>query len=158
MLRPFGYATVPHQRKHGPQGYANYQEYKDWLRDEFVFRCVYCLEREMWYPSRAAAFAVDHIVPRAEDDTLACVYDNLVYACLRCNSAKQDVKLINPTAMAFGEHLRVEADGAITALTVEGQDVIDLLHLDKRPAVDVRAEYLRRLRLKERYPSDPAVH
>ena len=63
MLTPFAYAAVPHPRKHGPQGYANYQEYKDWLRDEFVFRCVYCLEREMWYPSRAAAFSVDHVIP-----------------------------------------------------------------------------------------------
>jgi hypothetical protein len=158
MLTPFGYAAVPHQRKHGPQGYTNYQEYKDWLRDEFVFRCVYCLEREMWYPSRAAAFSVDHVVPQVEDDTLLCQYGNLVYACLWCNSAKQDVKLIDPTATAFGQHIRVEADGTITALTVEGQDLIDLLHLDKHPAVAVRAEYLRLLRLKEQHPSDPEIH
>jgi hypothetical protein len=157
MLTPFVYADVPHQRKHGPQGYANYQEYKDWLRDEFVFRCVYCLEREMWYPNRAAAFSVDHVVPQSEDDALICIYGNLVYACVRCNSAKQDVNLIDPTATAFGQHLRVEADGRITALTVEGQDLIDLLHLDKRPAVDVRAEYLRRLRLEEHHPDDPEI-
>jgi hypothetical protein len=154
MLTPFAYAPVTHQRKHGPAGYANYKEYKDWLRDEFVFRCVYCLEREMWYPSRAAAFSVDHIVPQVEDGTLICAYGNLVYACLRCNSAKQDVKLIDPTTTAFGQHLRIEANGAITALTVEGQDLIDLLHLDKPPAVDVRAEYLRRLRLIEQQPTN----
>src|SRR5437764_3197674 len=100
----------------------------------------------MWYPSRAGAFSVDHVVPQVEDRTLICVYGNLVYACLRCNSARQDVKLIDPTATAFGHHLRVEADGGITALTIEGQDLIDLLHLNKRPATDVRAEYLRRMR------------
>jgi nitrate reductase cytochrome c-type subunit len=158
MLTPFAYAAVPHQRKHGPQGYADYQEYKDWLRDEFVFRCLYCLERERWYPSRAAAFSVDHVVPQVEDRMLVCLYGNLVYACLRCNSAKQDVKLIDPTATAFGQHLRVEADGGITALTVEGQDLSDLLHLDKRPAIDVRVEYLQRLRLEAEYPNDPNIH
>src|SRR5260370_13047282 len=124
MPTPFAYAAAPHQRKPEPQGYVNYQQYKEWLRDEFIFRCVYCLERELWYPNRAAAFSADHVVPQVEDDTLRCVYGNLVYACLRCNSAKQDVKLIDPAATAFGEHLRVEAHGAITALTVEGQDLI----------------------------------
>lgn len=59
MLTPFAYPAAPHARRHGPQGYANYPEYKDWLRDEFTFRCVYCREREQWYPSRAAAFSVD---------------------------------------------------------------------------------------------------
>jgi hypothetical protein len=43
---PFAYADAPHVRKHGPSGYVRYQSYKDWLRDEFAFRCVYCLERE----------------------------------------------------------------------------------------------------------------
>src|ERR1700682_3612702 len=50
----FAYPSEPHQRKHGPAGYTNYEEYKPWLRDEFTFRCVYCLERELWYPDRAA--------------------------------------------------------------------------------------------------------
>jgi hypothetical protein len=158
MLTPFAYAAVPHQRKHGPRGYANYQEYKDWLRDEIVFRCVYCLEREQWYPNRAAGFSVDHVVPQVEDATLLSVYDNLVYACLRCNSAKQAVRIIDPTATAFAQHLRVEADGTMTALTVEGKDLIELLHLDRAPAVAVRAEYLRRLRLKQQYPGDAEIH
>src|SRR6478672_6755586 len=79
---PTGY-----QRKHGPRGYQSYSDYKPWLRDEFVFRCVYCLEREQWYPNRADAFSVDHIVPQSKSTTRICDYSNLVYACLRCNSA-----------------------------------------------------------------------
>lgn len=54
---PFAYTSTPHQRRHGPSGYDSYEAYKPWLRDEFVFRCVYCLEREMWYPDRASSFA-----------------------------------------------------------------------------------------------------
>ena len=37
-------------RRHGPRGYADYVSYKPWLRDEFLFRCVYCLSRERWKP------------------------------------------------------------------------------------------------------------
>src|SRR5436309_202187 len=40
---PFAYPHEAHQRRHGPAGYTNYQSYKPWLRDEFAFRCVYCL-------------------------------------------------------------------------------------------------------------------
>ncbi len=42
----YDYPSVPHTRIHGPDGYTNYTSYKDWLRDEFEFRCVYCLNRE----------------------------------------------------------------------------------------------------------------
>ena len=41
---PFAYPTTPHTRRHGPRGYKNYKEYKPFLRDEFAFRCVYCLD------------------------------------------------------------------------------------------------------------------
>jgi hypothetical protein len=60
---PFAYPVTAHERRHSPAGYVDYQNYKPWLRDEFTFRCVYCLERERWYPSGAAAFSVDHVVP-----------------------------------------------------------------------------------------------
>jgi hypothetical protein len=60
---PFAYPTTPHMRRHGPLGYENYQNYKPFLRDEFTFRCVYCLERETWYPNREASFSTDHFEP-----------------------------------------------------------------------------------------------
>jgi hypothetical protein len=79
----FRYPDTPHGRKHGPTGYDTYKTYKEWLRDEFAFRCVYCLERERWYPSGSAAFAVDHVRPKGlpEYAHLVCDYENLVYAC-----------------------------------------------------------------------------
>jgi len=45
---PFIFPSVAHVRKHGPVGYTDFTTYKPWLRDEFQFRCVYCLERERW--------------------------------------------------------------------------------------------------------------
>ena len=47
-MSPFSYPESAHVRKHGPDGYAHYENYRPWLRDEFRFRCVYCLEREQW--------------------------------------------------------------------------------------------------------------
>ena len=75
---PFRYPTSPHKRQHGPQGYTNYESYKPWLRDEFSFRCVYCLVRERHYPNREAAFGVDHLIPQRVAPELALHYDNLL--------------------------------------------------------------------------------
>ena len=46
MTDPFSYPAAVHVRRHGPQGYADYASYRPWLRDEFAFRCVYCLLRD----------------------------------------------------------------------------------------------------------------
>ena len=43
----FPYPAAAHVRLHGPQ-YTESASYKPWLRDEFAFRCVYCLWRERW--------------------------------------------------------------------------------------------------------------
>ena len=131
-----------HRRRHGPRGYNPYNGFKDWLRDEFQFRCVYCLEREMWYPDRAASFSVDHVVPQSEDRTLICEYGNLVYACTRCNSGKQEIRLLDPTAAAFGKHIRLGKEGLFVGLTAEVQDIIDLLSLNENPALKVRRWFL----------------
>lgn len=154
---PFFLAASIPGRKHGPSGYVNYQNYKDWLRDEFSFRCVYCLERETWYPNREAAFAVEHILPKTARPDLICEYDNLGYACLRCNSFKQDIIAIDPSREALAQHIFFLEDGSVRARTAEGQRFIDLLHLNVAPAVEVRKEKLWVLRLKRLYPDDPSV-
>src|SRR4051794_31400661 len=151
---PFAYPAEPHVRKHAPAGYKDYQDYKPWLRDEFEFRCVYCLQREMWSRDRHAVFSVDHVIPQAEDSSLVCVYDNLVYSCLRCNSAKQDVRVLDPTCEGIGRPLRVEPDGAVTGLTDEGKFLIELLHLNAGSAPPERRRILRILRRRDQYPGD----
>jgi hypothetical protein len=154
---PFRYSSEPHQRRHGPSGYTNYQEYKPWLRDEFVFRCVYCLEREVWYPSGSDAFSVDHVVPKSKAPALTCQYENLVYACIRCNSLRREVELSDPTNAALADHLAVTNDGIVHALSVRGQDIIDQLHLNSESAIRTRNGVLRILRLKQRLPADHDV-
>jgi hypothetical protein len=154
LPKPFAYPRAAHVSRHAPAGYKNYQDYKPWLRDEFEFRCVYCLQREVWSRDRDAVFSVDHVIPQSEDpdSPLVCDYNNLVYACLRCNSARQAVPVLNPREEGLGRHLRVGADGSITGLTEEGQILIELLHLDTGAAP---AERRRILRLLDRWRRDP---
>ena len=87
LPEPFAYPIEPHERKHSPIGYAEYTQFKPWLRDEFSFRCVYCLQRETWSRAGMAAFSVDHIIPQSLDtnNLFVCDYSNLLYSCLRCN-------------------------------------------------------------------------
>jgi hypothetical protein len=83
--RLFAYPHAVHVRRHGPIGYLDYADYKPWLRDEFHFRCVYCLCRERWFPDGDEAFSVDHLQPQSAVPGLVCDYDNLVYACCHWN-------------------------------------------------------------------------
>src|SRR3990167_9427940 len=97
------YPADRHERCHGPLGYADYKSFKPWLRDDFHFRCFYCLWRESWCADGDGSFGVDHVRPRASHPELSCDYDNLVYACCRCNSVKQDSPLpVDPCDDGWG--------------------------------------------------------
>lgn len=156
---PFAYPASPHARRHGPRGYQDYGDYKPWLRDEFAFRCVYCLEREAWSADRADSFSVDHFVPRSIDSAREGEYDNLVYACTRCNSARRaDPVPLDPARVGFADHLAVGEDGRITGRTPEGLALIILLRLDEGPALENRHQALLLLQLKRERPDDPVIH
>jgi hypothetical protein len=156
---PFAYPTVPHRRRHGPLGYENYSRYKPFLRDEFVFRCIYCLERETWYPSRAAGFSSDHFEAKIVNPEREQEYENLVYACNRCNSFKGAIVVcLDPSLVALADHLHVREDGQIEGLTLEGKKLIALFDLAHSPAVEVREEALLLLRAKRKLPDDPDIH
>jgi len=154
LPRPFAYPPEPHVRRHAPAGYKHYEDYKPWLRDEFEFRCVYCLHREMWSRERDAVFSVDHVIPQFEAPALVCVYENLVYACLRCNSARQDVRVLDPTQEGMGRHLHIEPDGTVTGLTEEGAFLIELLHLNHGSAPKERLRILRILGRRTKHSGD----
>lgn len=109
-MTPFAYPSGPHRRRHGPQGYANFESYRPWLRDEFAFRCVYCLFREAWHPQ---IFHVDHIEPVSIAPNRVCDYENLVYSCARCNLAKRDSFVGDPTQLLTSKSIIVQEDGAV---------------------------------------------
>jgi hypothetical protein len=122
---PFLYPPAPLSRKHGPSGYTAYDSYRPWLRDEFVFRCAYCLCREAW-SRRKGNFDLDHAEPQVLQPELELSYDNLVYSCHRCNLIKGSSLLPIPSAVS----LLVNGDGTISWLNDDGERLVDLLSLD----------------------------
>jgi hypothetical protein len=144
LIEVFRYSSTPHGRRHGPAGYSSYKRFKPWLRDDFTFRCIYCLFREKWYPDGAAAFGVDHHIPQSKAPSLALVYDNLFYTCQRCNSLKQDHEFfVNPSVEAIGSHMHVLPTGEVEALTKYGNILIDFLQLNDEERVRWRQHLLR---------------
>ena len=128
----FDYPSHARQRRHGPKGYVDYQSFKPWLRDEFTFRCVYCLCREPWFPDGDGSFSVDHLVPQSVAPERACDYENLVYACRQCNSVKRATTGVpDPCADPYGLHLEVLADGTVQGLTPQGKLLIRFCRLDR---------------------------
>jgi hypothetical protein len=144
----FAYPLAPHVRRHGPRGYRRYEKFKPWLRDEFAFRCVFCLMRERRYPNGQAAFGVDHLVPQVLALDRQVDYENLVYACSRCNSFEGDAyPILDPCREVYGTHLQVNEDGTITGLTQDGRKLIRILRLDQHEYVRVRRELLQTIRI-----------
>ena len=141
----FEYPTSPHARLHGPAGYRDYSSYRDWLRDEFTFRCVYCLHREQW-DNRGGTFHLEHFIPASVDPDGECEYSNLLYACATCNETKQAILgLPNPCHVAFSDCLRVMADGRIDALNSDGENLKRILRLDSEKNVSIRYRWMRAL-------------
>jgi Restriction endonuclease len=127
---PFRYPSEIHVRKHAPKGYKQWNDFRDWLRDEFDFRCVYCLCRETW-GRRRATWVVEHVIPRTISPDLALDYNNLVYSCASCNSAKSSKNIPDPCKCMYGDLIYVSEDGCIHALNAEGKKLIRVAALDE---------------------------
>jgi hypothetical protein len=158
---PVGRGSVYVLRQYEPDGYENFQSYKPWLRDEFTFRCVYCLFRERWYGSGSECFSVDHLIPQsaARGGEFECKYTNLAYSCMHCNSCRGAVEILNPNVDHFPSHLMVnEQDGWIEGLSHLGKKTIRLLKLNHPPFIERRRRSFSILSLKAEFPSHPKVH
>jgi HNH endonuclease len=128
-MTPFVYPDAPHVRRHGPTGYTHYERYRPWLRDEFAFRCVYCLRREQWGVLKAA-YHLDHFHAQALQPQAVLDYDNLLYACAACNTAKGEVVVPDPCTCMLAGHVIVDEDGSIHGSTPDARRVIGKLGLD----------------------------
>ena len=123
----FEYPSGSRIRRHGPRGYHDYRSYKPWLRDEFDFCCVYCRRREVWSADGQAAFGVEHLRSKRVNPDLINEYSNLLYACCRCNSFKQDFDLpLDPCRGGFGNPLEIDLDGKVQGKTTQGEILIEL--------------------------------
>lgn len=144
-MQGFEYPSTRHIRRHGPIGYSNYESYRDWLRDEFEFRCVYCLQREKWC-NRVTTFHIDHSVPVISCPSRKCDYTNLLYSCSTCNSAKKDILgLADPCSIPFSQCLQVLSNGEVEALSIEGERLLEVLRLNNKSNVSCRSRWIRTL-------------
>jgi hypothetical protein len=128
-MTPFSYPEAPHIRRHGPQGYKHYEAYRDWLRDEFLFRCVYCLKREQWGTVKGS-YDIDHFLPQAIRPELQGDYDNLLYSCRSCNAAKREEIFPNPCYCLLRDRVVLSDDGSIQGTDMESRKLIRKLGLD----------------------------
>jgi len=143
--RVFKYPSEPHRRKHGPRGYKDYESYRDWLRDEFSYRCVFGLAREAWLQT---SLHIDHLTPQSDHPDLRCEYDNLILLEGRLNLVKGKKELDDPCKVALGQCLYVyfEGDrmGEIEAPNNNrvGERIIAVLRLDSEDATRMRRDWL----------------
>jgi hypothetical protein len=139
---PFNFPPEPHRRRHGPVGYANPESFRPWLRDEFTFRCVYCLRRERWEPGQTF-FAIDHWLAIVNSPHLHLDYPNLRYSCSVCNSVKGDRRLPDPCLALLSGCVTIESDGQIIGRTPDARRIILVLGLNDAEFVQYRARWIR---------------
>ncbi len=140
-MQPFQYPDAPHVRLHGPSGYESYDSYRDWLRDEFHFRCVYCLNRENWN-LQTGAWHIDHLLPKESYPDKVVEYDNLLYSCASCNLGKGNRELSDPCTCMLRESVSIFDDGRIEGRTTEAQRVIEVLGLNGSDYVEYRSNWI----------------
>jgi hypothetical protein len=125
----FDYPQPQEQRRHGPVGYKGYESYRPWLRDEFDFRCVYCLKRETW-GQVTSEFELDHFEPQVLHPQLRLDYLNLVYACRRCNAVKREQTVADPFRLLRSNHVTTLPDGSLRPHDPDMQRLIRQLDLN----------------------------
>lgn len=148
----FTYQPRPYVRRHGPDGYQDYQSYRPFLRDDFAFRCVYCLLREQW--GRVSGdFDLDHFVSQAQSPEGKTDYDNLLYCCHRCNLRKGRRCVPDASTSLTSANVQVQSDGRIVGLTDDAKQIINVLELNSPKMVRWRLVWIRNIELaRDFYP------
>jgi len=152
-MAAFDYPRVAHERRHGPQGYKQAITFRPWLRDEFTFRCVYCLRREQW-GIVIGEYDVEHFQPLVNRPELGLAYDNLLYACHTCNVLKGKKALPDPSQVLTAEAARVNPDGSIEGRSPDARRLIAILGLDSPSYRHLRSIWMRNVELAEAYDRD----
>lgn len=150
----FDYPDSREERVHGPAGYRAYEPYRPWLRDEFKFRCVYCLKRETWGQA-TLEFELDHFEPQSLVPQRSADYFNLVYACRRCNLAKLDQVVRCPLELLTNEMATVLPDGILVSSNLETLRLVHQLDLNSPRLQRWRVMWMRIVDLA--YENEPSL-
>jgi hypothetical protein len=126
-----------------PPHFSSYGDYKPYLEKDFGERCAYC---NLHSKRITTPFEVDHFIPRKAfkgvRPSLDTDYNNLVYACKKCNVAKSgkfegDLTEVSPTNTLFYDPVLVDYNsifyrnelGAIDSDDPKGKSMIKMLKL-----------------------------
>jgi hypothetical protein len=134
----------------------DYRSYRPWLRDEFSFRCVYCLIREQW-GRVTGEFDIDHFVPHSADPMIAPEYDCLLFACHTCNLRKGGHRVPDPSLVLTCETVCAAPDGKLLGRTPEAERLIRILCLNSRLMVRWRRMWIRIVMLAARHEPETFV-
>jgi len=129
--------------------------HREELRRRYRRRCGYCTVREEDYGGQ---LNTDHYRPSSRGG--ADEIDNLVYCCTRCNRYKGDFwpttedlaaghRILHPQRDDLTPHLREEADGRLSGLTVTGQFHIQRLRLNRPGLVALRSRRQKMAQLRQ---------
>ena len=153
MSSPFDYPETPLERRHDPRGYGRPSSYRPWLRDEFAFRCVYCLIREAWLP---VDLEVEHFEPVSLAPDLALEYGNLLYACRDCNGKKGTRSVPDPCEVMISGEVALGENGRLVAKSQRARELILVLGLNNRRQREYRRLWLDVIVMAERH--DPKLY
>lgn len=146
---PFVYPGKPHRRRHRPPSLPDHSDYKPYLRDEFVFRCVYCLMREKWLLMHRN-LGVEHWWAKSTHPELRTKYSNLLYVCNYCNNQRGTKRLKEswrPERNPWGKHLRIEEDGTVNGISRTGVAMMKVFFfLNDEELLLPRKEYMDKYR------------
>ena len=124
--------------------FDKYPQYKPYLREDFQGRCCYC---NMSSDLLTISYHVEHFIPikvfEGKKDSLLTDYDNLMWACPKCNLSKGDKyegdflnsskienKLFyNPVEVDYNDIFFRNEIGGIESTDEKGREMIKLLKL-----------------------------
>lgn len=138
-----------YRREPHPQ-HKKYKDYKCYLREDFVYRCVYCTihENEFGGPR---SYHVEHFRPKGVERFAHLItdYGNLLYACQVCNPFKGDAwpsdnpiedgkGFIDPCEYDYDEHFRLADGDELVGLSGVGRYMVERLHLNRMQLIKLR--------------------
>ena len=140
-----------YRTKRDGEYYANYQEYRQEIRQDCLGRCVYCdlHENEM---RGQTVMEIDHFRPKGKFPELANNPHNLVWSCADCNGQKSDhwpalgtndtfvdnEGFIDPFEENRSDYFKVRSDGSIIPLKPPAEYIKTLLLLNRSTPKDRR--------------------
>jgi hypothetical protein len=110
---------------------------------------------EQWGRVRGS-YGIDHFLPVVNHVGLALDYDNLLYACATCNSAKGRRQVPDPLHVLTSLNVQVGENGFLHATTPAAARLIKLLGLNGTVAVEFRLLWIGIVALAAK--GDPELH